>query len=340
MAEHYWTGDVKVVTRFLHQLILSIELQHRIQSPPYARGERRRILLGLPPKVAWSVALAQRWLENITLGKMEMAKKQRSYRFILRNKKRQVEILKNFAWTMKWPNMPEVEHVLAEEDSSRRPLEYRNPLSMSWFSGVILPGLSSSWLIMKALIDCDRDTEEQLDCLCPLNQNSGFQYRANTYWFWNCIVGKVMGAVRGVNQIAGWIGPCPYTPDLKRIQCVCVYQKWAEQRTSKRKLKSMMSRSHPMGPAVDFYPVEDYELVLPNLNDVVDSFGLRSSVSYQGYQQNLVALIPHLPITRQSNLQLTASLGPSVSATMSPSWRRLRANMGPTFFIMNIHTNP
>jgi hypothetical protein len=67
---------------------------------------------------------------------------------------------------------------------------------MSWFSGVVLPGYTMPWLIMNTLIDCDRGAGKRLERLSHNCRNSGFQYRANTYWSSECIVGKVLGAAR------------------------------------------------------------------------------------------------------------------------------------------------
>lgn len=77
-------------------------------------------------------------------------------RFRLRSKRTQVKALRKFARTMKWPNLLSVDNLLKEETHSR-PLEEKSSDAMSYFSGLILPGVTLPWLIMNTLIDCDID---------------------------------------------------------------------------------------------------------------------------------------------------------------------------------------
>lgn len=226
----------------------------------------------LPAKVGWDLVMAQRWLENIAVGKTESDNGLDVYNFVLRSKRRQVEALRDFAWSLKWPNMGEVEYALEEEDRQCAPIEYRSIDAMTWFSGVILPGFTTPWLIMNTLLDCDRGASDKLERLSHTCRYSGFQYRTNTYWSWECIVGKVMGAARGVNQVAGWVGPCNYSPELERIQCVQIRQKEPPQvRPHIGNVLSMAERSDPLGTPAESYPVNDYQLVMPDTEDVVDT---------------------------------------------------------------------
>lgn len=58
---------------------------------------------------------------------------------------------------MKWPNLAKVDNVLKERDPEAIPLEERSSDSMSWFTGMILPGPTLPWLLMNTLVDCDDD---------------------------------------------------------------------------------------------------------------------------------------------------------------------------------------
>lgn len=263
----YQTQEREAAHAFFVQLLLSVELNLRIQGDLCSQDVRHSVLQLIPQKVAWDIALARRWLENMSL---ETSPSERSCRFELLSKKRQIEALRDFAWLLKWPNMAEVEFVLDDKDSAEVSLEERGLELMSWLSGVILPGSTAAWLAMNSLIACDHGTGGSLSGLGNMFPNSGFQYRASTYFYSDCIVGKVMGAAKGVNQVAGWIGPCYYTPDLERVQYIRVRQKAPiVQRMSKREVGCMQSRSSPLGSEEDYYPVEDYELVLPDTR-VVD----------------------------------------------------------------------
>ncbi len=276
LAVHFGGVDLSYTRyQFFQQLILSIELYLRLHSSEFGETAREHVLLHLPPKVGWDLVVAQRWLENIAIGRTESVDSRVTFDLILRSKRRQVDTLRDFAWLLKWPNMGEVEHVLEEKDGNEVPVENRSLDAWSWFSGVVLPGYTMPWLIMKALIDCDRGTRGRLDRLSHKYPNSGFQYRANTYWSWQCIVGKVLGAAKGVNQVGGWIGPCIYTPELERIQCVQIRQKPPQRPLIRLKdVASMAERSSPLGPPGDSYPVDDYELILPDFEDIVDTVRL------------------------------------------------------------------
>ena len=260
------TQDRQAARAFFLPLLLGMELYLRIRSDLCPEDVRQSVLLRIPQKVAWDIALARRWLENISVERSQL---DHSFRFLLRRKQRQIEALRDFAWTLKWPNMAEIEYILEEKDGDEASIEDRSSKSMSWLSGLILPGASTAWLVMNTLIACDRGTGGLLSGLEYMFPNSGFQYRACTYYHVDCIVAKVMGAAKGVNHVGGWVGPCHYSPDLDRIQCIRIRQKAAlVQQLTKLEVKTMQSRSDPLGPEEDYYPVDDYELVLPDTEAV------------------------------------------------------------------------
>jgi len=58
---------------------------------------------------------------------------------------------------MKWPNIAKVDNVLKERDPDAKALEDRSSDAMSYFTGMILPGGTTPWLIMNTLVDCDDD---------------------------------------------------------------------------------------------------------------------------------------------------------------------------------------
>jgi hypothetical protein len=271
VAKFFDAHDQRKKQEFFHQLLLSVELYLRIHSKDHTDKSKRKLIMQLPPFITWDLAVAQRWLENMEITKTRTSSTQSTFSFELKSKSRQVEALRLFAATLKWPNMDEVEYVLEEQDMKEKALEDRSADAMSWFSGIVLPGRTLPWLIMNSLIDCDRDTGDALKFLTHMQPASGFQYRANTYWSAQCIVGKVLGAARGVKQIAGWIGPCIYTPDLKRTECIKVKQHESlDPRLASIDVESMGERTNPLGAIDNSYPVDDYEVPMPDTEDVTD----------------------------------------------------------------------
>lgn len=271
VAKFFDAPDQHKKQEFFHQLLLSVELYLRIHSEDHTDKAKRKLIKQLPPIITWDLAVAQRWLENMEITKSRISSTQSTFSFELRSKQRQKDALRIFAETLKWPNMDEVEYVLEERDMNEKAVEDRSADAMSWFSGIILPGRTLPWLIMNSLIDCDRATGDALKYLTHMQPASGFQYRANTYWSSQCIVGKVLGAARGVKQIAGWVGPCIYTPDLKRVECARVKQREnPDPRLNGVDVESMGERTNPLGSVEDSYPVDDYEVPMPDTEDVTD----------------------------------------------------------------------
>ncbi|KAL6708306.1 hypothetical protein ACN47E_003230 [Coniothyrium glycines] len=271
IAKFFDAPDQHKKQEFFHQLLLSVELYLRIHSTEHSDKAKRKLIKQLPPMITWDLAVAQRWSENMQITKERTSSSQSTFSFELKSKKRQKEALRSFAATLKWPNMDEIEYILDETDPSEKALEDRSADAMSYFSGIILPGRTLPWLIMNSLIDCDRDTGSALSYLTHMHPAAGFQYRANTYWSAQSIVGKVLGAARGVKQIAGWIGPCIYTPDLKRAECVKVRQlECPDPKLVALDVESINQRTNPLGGEYETYLVEDYEVPMPDIEDVTD----------------------------------------------------------------------
>ena len=170
--------------------------------------------------------------------------------------------------------MHEVSYTLSDDEDPNQVLEDRSVNCMSWFTGLILPGRSMPFVLMNALTDCDPDTPPAFhDLLCTL-PNVGFQFRGHTYWSWECIVGKVLGAAKGVNQIAGWLGPCISSPDLDRAQVAYINQQNTANiiRLTAADVRNMQAASDPLGPlSRSKYRTEDYDLIIPDPSAPTDT---------------------------------------------------------------------
>ena len=276
VAEHFDNSDTTKKHHFLHQLLLSVELYLRVHSRSHHHSAKRKLLQQLPPKISWDLALAERWLDNMSISKSSSSSTKSTFRFDLRSKKRQKDALIEFARILKWPNLSVVTHVLDEKSKRQAPVEDLSSNTMSWFTGVILPGPSLPWLVMNSLITCDGETGNALNHLSHIHSAAGFQYRANTYWSYDCIVGKVLGGAKGVNQIAGWIGPCHFSPDLKRSESVRIKQLRPQKphSLSLETVRTMDQRTNPLGPKRNAYLVADFDVPLPDIDDVIDNIRL------------------------------------------------------------------
>lgn len=59
--------DLSSYHKFLHQLLLSLELELRIHSVQHTDWAKEKLLSQIPPKIRWGLALARRWKEYIRI---------------------------------------------------------------------------------------------------------------------------------------------------------------------------------------------------------------------------------------------------------------------------------
>jgi hypothetical protein len=171
---------------------------------------------------------------------------------------------------MKWPNLAKVDGVLKERVLDAKPLEDRSSDSMSYFTGIVLPGATLPFLVMNSLIDCDDDPlASALAALTHMQPNCGFQYKSTTYWSSTCIVGKVLAPT--CREACGWIGPARPAPDLSRSHIARIRQRRPKQLLKGSDVDSMTVRSDPLGPPSDTYPVSEYKLPVPSSAPAVDT---------------------------------------------------------------------
>lgn len=57
--------------KFFHQLLLSIELDVRINSKHHAEAPKQKLLSQLPPRIAWDLALSRKWCECMSIKKFK-----------------------------------------------------------------------------------------------------------------------------------------------------------------------------------------------------------------------------------------------------------------------------
>ncbi|KAI4599257.1 hypothetical protein KJ359_002216 [Pestalotiopsis sp. 9143b] len=253
--------------KFFHQLLLSIELDLRICSGIHNESAKEQLLSQIPPRIQWNLALARRWRDYVRVAEFgETAEKVR-LRFKLR--KRQAKMLKRFAQMMRWPNLDETLDSLKQNEVDGN-LPNLSSHTMAFFSGLVLPGSTFPFLLMNTLVDIDPDeATDDLALLTHLQPQCGFQYRKSyTYWSASCIVGKVLAPT--CLEVGGWIGPARPTTlessEIARIRC-----RRPRQRITPEDVTSMSERSDPLGPPAEVFPVSEYKLLMPDVDDFVDT---------------------------------------------------------------------
>lgn len=314
LANYYDTEDVDVEKHFWQQLLLSVELDLRLRA---AGDQEHSMIAHVPEKVAWDLALSKVWLSKMALVPIDEGFLRPATRFHVTalTKDTQKERLLNFARNMKWVDMHDVERMLDEDSDGRIPLEFRNAYTSSWITGTILPGPSASWLAMRCLLDCNPTIINAPHGFDKMESNFGFQYGGCTYWHFQNIVGKVLGASQGVNQDYGWIGPCIPSADLFKLQTVLIHTEDIPVKPSKSRVQRIAARSAPLGPPAHRYPVRDYILPPPCSTNTVDCVRI----------QNLAFNLHALPASDSDSTTYTAAVVFAVENEIIPI--RLRYNV-------------
>ncbi|KAI9742478.1 MAG: hypothetical protein M1818_004012 [Claussenomyces sp. TS43310] len=250
---------------FFHQLLLSIELDLRIKSNQHSDISRDHMISQLPPRVAWDLALARRWQDCASIVKSTGNSEVKRIQCRLSSQKHQVNALVKFATAMDWPTVTTVKKFLRSEETKAWQLEDLTSDSISYLSSLLLPGPSLPFLLMNTLIECDNGIGTNLSALTHLFPASGFQYRTRTYWSSKCIVGKVLAPT--CREICEWIGPGRATPDLEATEIARIVQRKTKHILQSSHVQNMKARSQPLGLKASTYPVEDYQMVLPDLDN-------------------------------------------------------------------------
>ena len=314
LARYYDSRDPRVEQLFYQQLLLSVELYLRVSFLTHWVGSHQRqcIIQSIPEKVSYDLALAQVWQSKMRLEPLDVIQNPSIFHTMAITKDIQKGKLLRFAKTMEWAGRANVEAMLQETQEGAIPLECKSAHSATWISGVLLPGPSVSWLIMRSLIDCDPRVNTDQPGFKEMYANLGFQYDGSTYWYWQCIVGKVLGACKGVKQDYGWIGPCLTTKDVNKRHSILIQAGKPMNNVTKSYAKSMSARTAALGPPTDKYLVNEFILPLPDLAITTDSVSFLE-----------LKLFDHvLPSDPSQPEQYSASLGFSINGQIG--WMRLR----------------
>lgn len=151
--------------KFFHQLLLSLELELRIQSYQHSDWAKEKLTSQIPPSIQWNLALARRWQDFVRVDDVGKTPEESEYHsgyvfnavilttssVLLRYKlkKRQIRMLRRFAQMMRWPNLTETLDNMKQKDSELA-LDEVSSDAFAFFSGLVLPGVSSTILLHKS----------------------------------------------------------------------------------------------------------------------------------------------------------------------------------------------
>lgn len=272
LAQYFDAENPEVEELYYQQLLLSVELSLRIKAVTNWAPEGS-IMANIPEKVAWDLAVAKVWQKKMTFQALDdtFQRAPTMFHTTALTKNIQKERLLKFARNMKWAGIADVERALEGRTDGEFDLESKSPITASWMTGIILPGPSASLLVMRSLIDCDAKVAKSLRGFDKMHSDFGFQYRGNTFWHWESIVAKVLGACKGVKQDYGWVGPCLASDDLDQSEVLLARSEPLRHRMSTSHVMSMSARSAALGPPSEYYSGDEYVLPLPCLITVIDN---------------------------------------------------------------------
>lgn len=138
----YETGHAnhQQYVKFFHQLLLSLELDLRINSKIHIDTAKEKLMSSIPPRIQWNLALSRRWRDNVRVEEYGRTAGQVRLKFKLR--KRQGKMLKRFAQMLKWPNLSQALDELRKRDADGSLVDISSH-TMAFFSGLVLPGVCS-----------------------------------------------------------------------------------------------------------------------------------------------------------------------------------------------------
>lgn len=178
--------------RFLHQVLLSHELALRLDTSDYGK---------CTAKVLAGTLISALWIQNVKIISNGSEVKSESLVH-----KRQIDGLQRFAELIEWPHIPEL------RENSKTIYSHLHaggtvPLDLwDWVFGVVTPGYLFSVKIMSALVLATPSTKAM--GAAPI-WSGGLALSGRTYWRARSVLGKVLGGIKGVKAMCGWIGPCP-----------------------------------------------------------------------------------------------------------------------------------
>ncbi|KAL6232370.1 hypothetical protein BDW75DRAFT_243010 [Aspergillus navahoensis] len=185
---------------FLFQVLLAHELWKRM-----AQRERDVAFGNVSPRVVAAMQASERWLAGVQLEIPDAKGKPDLFHSLVHD--RQVEGLVRFAEVMTWPALREMrtfaEEAYAGLRAGRHTISYH---LWDWLFGLMLPGNAFVFTIMTALVAA---TPSLRHLGAARYCSSGLVVGDRSYWRVKTVLGRVLGEMKGVREVNGWVGPCP-----------------------------------------------------------------------------------------------------------------------------------
>lgn len=187
---------------FLFQILLGCELLVRLLKEP-ANASYTGLI---SHNISANLVIADLWMQNIDTKRETTLTGLPRHLLISLVHQRQCEGLIRFAETLKWPYMDEARNYI---EGAYNDLITGKAIGFDmcdWLFGLVRPGKLFRHLIMNCLVYSSptiRDFQGAPTFTC------GLVLHNRSYWPRRSVLGGVLGGLRNLTTVCGWIGPAP-----------------------------------------------------------------------------------------------------------------------------------
>ncbi|KAK6527464.1 hypothetical protein TWF694_004453 [Orbilia ellipsospora] len=187
---------------FLFQILLGCELLVRLLKEPINASYTGLI----SHNISANLVISDLWMQNIDTRRETTPAGLPRHLLISLVHQRQCEGLIRFAETLKWPHMDEARNYI---EGAYNDLITGKAIGFDmcdWLFGLVRPGKLFRHLIMNCLVYSSpgiRDFQGAPTFTC------GLALHNRSYWPRRSVLGGVLGGLRNLTTVCGWVGPAP-----------------------------------------------------------------------------------------------------------------------------------
>ncbi|EER22999.1 hypothetical protein D8B26_004292 [Coccidioides posadasii str. Silveira] len=191
---------------FLFQMLIGAEILIRLRKETTVTNYAGIVT----DPISATIVLAALWMENVVIQGPKAGVKEdeaKAWSLYASQNQRQAEALIRFAEAMEWPYMDEFRSFIEgayDEIISAKPVPSWD--IYDWLYGLVLPGKIYRHRVMSCLVHSSATIKSFSSA--PYWDN-GIIVKDKSYWPRRTVLGRVLGGLKDVKSVCGWIGPAP-----------------------------------------------------------------------------------------------------------------------------------
>lgn len=198
----YFLGTADRLQNFLFQILLGAELIARVKKEPRTTSYKGLIT----DDISTVMLMAKHWMENVNVNESAIVVAGRpKYLLGARTQAQHVEALLRFAERMSWPYLEETRHFMqnAYLKLQQQPATINN-LIRDWLYGMHQVGKVFRHQLLSVLVESSASARSIGQAVLWMD---GLVVGSTSYWPSRSVLGRVLGALPGVQNICGVVGP-------------------------------------------------------------------------------------------------------------------------------------